>query len=91
MVSGIRRARFILGAPVLLAEVNQNVVLLCPKTAGSIHSLRAPTMLRAAAVSCPPGSRGLLSASASVLLLPASCTDVYLSASVSVLLLPASD
>jgi hypothetical protein len=45
MVSGIRHARFILGAPVLLAEVNKNVVLLCSETVGSIHSLRAPTML----------------------------------------------
>ena len=45
MVSGIRRARFIRAAPVFLAEVNQNVILLCSETVGSIHSLRAPAML----------------------------------------------
>ena len=45
MVSGIRRARFIRAAPVFLVEVNQNVILLCSETVGSIHSLRAPAML----------------------------------------------
>ena len=45
MVSGIRLARFIRGAAVFVYQVNQNVVLLCPKIAGSVHSLRAAAVL----------------------------------------------
>jgi hypothetical protein len=62
---------------------DQNVILLCSETAGSIHRLRATAMLHRRATPSAPTARGLLSTASGWIRLPATPTYLPVSATLS--------